>query len=275
MGVVFTWREVRDGHVPQLEDFVRVRQMIQSGLKNNPYIVAGIICGSVLRDDHNVRSDVDCALLYRGGGYEVEALKRMQEIVVEAQKLCVPINFIPVDTATAASGMHHFGPSFLKHLAVSAANGGAIKEDFLAHLAPAISMRDEVTSYLRSKLYNLTEGAASFASYSDERKAAFLKKVLESPMHIARKVLDMYGCLDGDSKREVVEAYCSFASEEMSHRFGELCDADFLYNIKLAHQLKKKNKEGYTRCLNALVGNIQPAIHFARLNALLLDEPLS
>lgn len=272
MGIVYTWDEVYQGLVPDLGSFEVVQDHIRSELFRCEAVEAAVLCGSVIRGDHNRRSDIDCIVMY-ASDHEQEAMSVMHQIGSVSKRLHVPVNFVPIDTELSRSCMHQLGRSFAHHIADSAAAGGAIKGDLVNQLAPTLSVQEEVRSYVRAKTYNLEEGWASYTTFSDERKASFLKKMLESPVHIARKVLHFHGLMNGDSKRMVRASYLEFATADQQELFQRLLELDAWYSDQLEQQLKAADEEEYLSCLNHLADNIGLAVQFARSNALRLHEP--
>jgi predicted nucleotidyltransferase len=274
MGVVYTWDEVYQGHIPDLGSFKSVQDHIRSKLLKSEAVEAAVLCGSVIRGDHNRRSDIDCIVMY-ASDHEQDAMSVMHQIGSAAKQLHVPVNFVPIDTDLSRSCMHQLGQSFAHHIADSVAVGGAIKGDLVGSLEPTLSVQEEVRSYVRAKTYNLEEGWASYSTFSDERKASFLKKMLESPVHIARKMLHFHGLMNGDSKKAVRNKYIEFASTDQQELFRRLLELDAWYSDQLEQQVKAADEEEYVRCLSHLSENIGLAIQFARSNALLLHEPHS
>lgn len=275
MGSVYTWDDVHRGRVPKYESFGLVVQNIQTRLKACNAVKSAVLCGSVLRGDHNRRSDIDCVVVYETSR-EAAAMETMRLIAGEAAKLFVPVNFVPVDSELAASSMHHLGRSFLYHIEISSINEGLIKGGLIECLAATITIAEEARSYVRSKTYNLQEGSASFSGFSGERQASYLKKVLESPLHIARKMLHRYDLMGADSKAEVRDRYGRWANAEIQEPFTRLLELDGWYSEELERQLecpdeKRYTKEAWGRIIDIGIPN---AIQFARLNALQLHESL-
>lgn len=271
MGAVFTAEEIEQGHVPTVEDLERALEKIRERLVADPYIIAALFLGSVVRGDFNRRSDIDCAVLYEAE-HETEAMASLQAVSWECKEVSVTVNFIPCDSATARSGMHHFGPGFIGHLENSAKAGGTIKGDVVSHLAPGVSREEEVTSYVRSKLYNLEEAYTQYSSFSSEKKASYLKKILEAPMHVARKFVGRHGQPADDSKRAIRDFYALMAPAHLSQELEELIALDAWYTAELEAQLVAFDRVRYEACLARIEAAIPRTVAFVRANALLIDE---
>ena len=84
MGKVFSWEEIVKNEVPLLHSFSEVVSLCKE-LSQCPGIIGGIICGSVLRGDYDLRSDLDCLILYRSEQAK-KILLLLQEIVSLATK---------------------------------------------------------------------------------------------------------------------------------------------------------------------------------------------
>jgi predicted nucleotidyltransferase len=274
MGRVFTWDEIHKKEVPQRENFVTVERELRDAFKGEPSVKTASFFGSYVRDDFNVRSDVDCLVVYDPGEESVNAIELLQRLSAVGKSLLVPINFTPCDVALARTRMHNFGPSFLKHLETSAGAGGRIKGSLEGLFVPTISIKDEIGSYLRAKLYNLAEAEAQMGTFSEERLAAFLKKVLEAPLHVARKMLVYEKKMTkGDSKREVRNLYDAMMPKYMARMLEELLELDTRYSGIVDLQLKRPDQVAYEQAIDMLKRDVRSVINFVRYNAMRFDQP--
>jgi hypothetical protein len=271
MGNVFTVAQVRAGRIPDPAAFRIAERRLKQGILQEPAIIAAVVCGSVLRGDHNRRSDIDCAVLYDTTHAE-QAIRFMQEEVRAGASTCTPINFIPVDTTLAQTRLHHFGRSFAHHVKISALNGGTVKGDLTSALALTMSLEDEIFSYLSAKIYKLETGWTELRTYPEERTAAYLKKVLEAPMHVARKALRLREYTDMDSKRDVEAAYLRFAPPKLAGAFSELLTIDRWYTEVIDVQARAVDAVKYAQELASLEEAIPLSIEFAKMNASWLDS---
>jgi predicted nucleotidyltransferase len=64
MGRVFTIEEIESGRIPKHNSFDRVANRIRSQLIEMPQVKAAMIFGSYAKRRHNIRSDIDCLIVY-------------------------------------------------------------------------------------------------------------------------------------------------------------------------------------------------------------------
>ena len=271
MGQVFTWNAVRKGAIPRIEDFTTIAAYMRTRLAEEPAIESALLFGSVVRGDFDIRSDIDCVVLYNTA-QEDAAMRLMQEIDRTACMSYVPINFTPCDTTIASTRLHHLGSSFIRHLQASIDAGGLVKGDLLSHLAPTVSVNEEIESYIKIKMYNMMESFAQSASFTAERSASFYKKMLEASTHVARKMLIYEGTLEGDSKKQVRKRYAETMPLEMSNLFSLLLNADARYTEEVERQSVTPNETRYPEALNELHKQVPVLIQFLRLNIVRLNE---
>lgn len=271
MGQVFTWGAVGNREVPRREHFAVVSGDVRKAFEGETSVAAALIFGSVLRGDGNLRSDLDVLVIYETKE-EAAALKMMHTLDLTARTLYVPINFTPCDTVLARTRLHHLGVSFLRHLQSSIDAGGLVKGDLTSLLAPTIPAMLEIESYIKMKMYNMQESLAQMATFSEERMAAFLKKALEAPMHVARKMLIYEDKLGGDSKREVRERYREVMPGRLSQLFDHLVSIDTRYTSELEAQLAGPDKMAYVETLGRIQSELRNLLEFLRLNILRLND---
>lgn len=270
MGSVFTAEEVERRHVPSVENFPNAIELLKKRLRADPAIIAALLLGSVVRGDFNRRSDIDCMAVYETS-QEHQAQMTLQAVTWECKQMYVTINFIPCDSETAKSGMHHFGPGFVGHLENSKNAGGVVKGDVVSKIGPTVTREEEAKTYVRSKLYNLEESYSQYSSFSNERKVGYLKKILEAPVHVVRKVVGMQGTLADDSKRAVIARYAEIAPPNLLNELNELVALDAWYTAEVDAVMQYFDRERYGACLQRIEAAIPKTVAFVRANALLLD----
>lgn len=269
MGKVFTWKEVVRKRVPRPEDFRLVIDEARGFFAGEESIVGAAVFGSVIRGDCNIRSDVDCFVLY-DHTQEREAFRVLQSVTAVASLHRVPLTCIPCDTLLAATHMHHIGSSLRRHLGKSMRIGGLLKGDPLRHIVGVRSSEKEVEEYLRFKLYGIQEAFGEVRTFSEEKFVSYLKKMLEAPVHVARKVLEHQGLLDGDSKREVLASYVKHMERGLSDQLRSLVMLDTLYTTVLLQQLEHPDESDYRVFLQVLLSNSENVIAFIRANSMFL-----
>lgn len=271
MGQVFTWDSIRTKKVPEQESFHRVAMALRTTLSTEPAIASALLFGSVVRGDFNIRSDIDCVVIYETCE-EQSAMEAMHKVDRLAHTLHVPINYTPCDTVLAKTRLHHLGASFIRHLQASIDNGGLIKGDLVNLIAPTIPAAQEIESYIKMKMYSMQESFAQMTSFSEERLVAFLKKALEASTHVARKVLIYKGVLQGDSKREIQTRYRDIMPTRLATQFAHLLRIDSRYSLELVSQLENPDKDQYASVIARLQLELPNVIEFLRSNILHLNE---
>jgi len=270
MGQVFTWDSIRTGKIPKQESFHHVATMLRETLSTEPSVASALLFGSVVRGDFNIRSDIDCVVIYQTER-EGWAMNAMHEVDRLAHVLHVPINFTPCDTVLAETRLHHLGTSFVRHLQASINAGGLIKGNLVDLLAPTIPATQEIESYIKMKMYSMQESLAQMMSFSEERRVAFLKKALEASTHVARKMLIYEGTLRGDSKKEVQERYRATMPTNLAEQFDRLLSLDYSYSVDLDIQREEPNQDKYEKVLNRLQRQLPKVLQFLRSNILRLN----
>ncbi len=265
MGQIFPWGAICEKKVPAIESFTNVKQKLIEALTAEPSIVCGLLFGSVIRGDFNIRSDVDCVVIYEKE-QQKKALAALHRVGRVAFALHVPIEYTTCDTTVAKTHLHHFGPAFVRHLQSAIEDGGLVKGGFAGLLAPSVSEKIEIESYVRNKMGSLGDAFSDSVAFSDERMAAFLKKAFEAPMHIARKVLIYEETIRGDSKKDVQMRYRETVSQRLSKLFDYLIAVDAWYTKELVKHLEGPDKTAYTILLRTLEGEIVNVLEFLRLN---------
>lgn len=265
MGQVFTWDTVRHGRVPLLVSFTEVVAALRQEIIEVPSILSALVCGSVIRGDHTVRSDIDCLVVY-DHGREDEAFRYMQKATSYAAAKHVPLGFIPCDLLLAGTRMHHVGTSFRQHLEKSVEVGGLLKGDPLAHFANSSPVQEELESYMRVKMYSLQEAWSQVDTFSDERAAAYLRKLLEAPLHIARKTLAYREQLAADSKVYILQRYAETMPPEMANQLELLTTIDKWYTQELLAAVNAPEEGSYRTILQFLRAMSGEVLKFIRSN---------
>lgn len=248
MGKVFMWEEIKNGMIPELNSFERVVTEIKSRLEDAP-LIGGVICGSVNYGHHNVRSDIDCLVLY-----PEEAKPEMVNVLLSltefAEELYVPIDFIQVTPELAQTSIQNISPSMAQHIQGSTKNGGLIKTNPFARMTlHHLDDRLEAINWIRQKIRRLDEGAIH--RYPPREETQYLQKLLEAPIHGTRKLLLTNGGFENDSKTAVVgltEEYFPELADDLRH-FGTV---DRFYTEKLLAQIKFPDEDEYKKTLSTV-----------------------
>ncbi|MDP2651275.1 MAG: nucleotidyltransferase domain-containing protein [bacterium] len=278
MSKVFAWHEIwpiTRRAIPSIEDFHQTARDIREKLAQDGSIIGGILYGSAIWSTYSRRSDIDCIVLYWSEKRD-SAFKTFREVSVLASDYDVPIDLYFVDTEIASASMHRITLSLTKHLEYAVNHGGLVRENPLPYLSfKPTSDEEEVVSYLSHKLGRLER---EFAKISTIRMKGpefyrFLQKVLEAPIHIARKMLWLEGVeMEDDSKDSVLHYYPSIASERELNLLKLVVKADRNYTRVLQSVLDEKlNHQQYSITLEELASvTALHSLEFARLNVLRL-----
>lgn len=268
MGKVFMWEEVEHGMIPILGSFERVVVEIKSRLDDSP-LIGGVICGSVNYGHHNVRSDIDCLVLY-----PEEAKPEMVEVLLGltefADGLCVPVDFIQITPELATTNMQGISPSMVQHIQRSASNGGLIKANPFEHMnLRELDNRAEAINWTRQKVRMLDEGAVR--RYSDQKEADFLQKLLEAPIHGTRKLLLATGGFDDDSKLAVM-GLSEERFPELALPLGCLVMLDMAYTEAVKIDLEFQEEEDYREVLAAIRAEGETVSRYLKTIGQLLED---
>jgi len=281
MGRVFSWGEIVRKEVPKIEDFSRVCEEIRHELLRTGGVLGAVLFGSAVGARFMERSEVDCLLVYDGmhRAALTEALHRLQ---ASARKRNIPIGFVPVDDVSARVGLHTIGPSFAYHLELAAKALGVIQDNPLIFIrlpdsANSQSARvEDVLGYLRRKIFRFERGIAEFPVMAESEYFHFLRKILESPIHIARKVLLLsVPNLSSDSKAHVTRHYPDIVPSRLHEIFQILLSMDSDYSHEVLSQLRDLHEGRYLVELETIKRQAFWALEFARANAIFVLNKFS
>jgi hypothetical protein len=273
MGRIFSWPEVEARQIPELASFEMVGNVFRSLLVTCPEVVAALFCGSFIRGDHNIRSDIDCVILYEAKG-RAEAVALLRELLVFARGLFVPVEMIPLSVELAATPHHHLAPTFLEHLSLSAMNGGVIKANPVPLICPRqTTFVEDTRDYLIHKMRKLEKGMVTIPVVSTERLFLFLQKVLDLPIYVARKLLRCHGIpLETDSKQEVLRLYPTLGITPAIAILEEVTRMDRVYSATLESQSRRPDEQRYREVIENLLTIIPNVLDFAQYNLLALQR---
>lgn len=246
MGMVFTWDEVCLERVPESQAHGLVVAMLREAFVH-PSIVAGVVCGSVNYGTHNVRSDIDCMILYNEANEDV-VTGIESEVRLGASRLYVPLDFVELTVESATTARHAISPSMANHIVCSQARGGTIKRDPFAVVDLfLLDNRLEAMSWCRQKIRSIRNGISEHG-YTEEQEAHFCKLVLEAPVHGMRKLLLSAGDCEDDSKTTVLEMAARHYPE-LHEELDRLCRFDLDYTRELTAHLFLPNERAYREVL--------------------------
>ena len=271
MGKVFSWSEIEERKIPQPSDFTTVVSRIRQDLEATDGVIGGILCGSILWNNCNQRSDIDCVVVYNPAKRRevVDVLRGINQAAADHH---VPAEMIPLDLHIARTPLHHIGLSFAVHLRYATENGGLIKENPLPlFVFDGASVVEDVRGYLRNKLRRLEKGVSALPTMEVAELHRFLQKVLEAPVHVARKILWWQKVeTPDDAKRTVMRHYPDIANTQERELFAKITTADSQYTTELLAQLQSFNENRYSETIEEVKDLAWDTLEFVRLNALRL-----
>jgi len=274
MGRVFSWGEIERKEVPQSKDFGRVCEEIRHELSRTDAVLGAVLFGSALNERFMERSDIDCLLVY--DGMERPALTEvLHQLQASARKRHIPLEFIPVDEASAREGIHTIGPSFAWHLEQAVKTHLVIKADPLRFIRLSDSAKsqsarvEDVLGYLRRKILRFEQGIVELPVMAESEYLHFLRKILELPVHVARKVLWLsVPNLSSDSKAHVIRCYPDIVSSPLRGIFQTLLSMDSDYSHEVLVGLHEPDEDRYIDALKTIAKRAFWAFEFARANAI-------
>lgn len=273
MGKVFGWEEVNQGLVPNLESgFGEVNEKLKFHISNFDGIIAATLCGSFLTGKHSIRSDMDCVLVY-SEDEQAETIYFLQELVQLASTFYVPLELVAIRRDIAMTPHHPLQATFLEHIALSTRKGGGIKGNVVGcFVSPNRTMKDETTNYIIAKIRKLEKGWVTLPMMGYEEYHRYLSKLLDAPMHIARKVCRTKGIEFGqdDSKSSVCKRYTEVSKQDEYGMLLELVELDGFYSRELNSQLADPCFQSYENLLKKLEREIPRVLEFAHKNLHLL-----
>jgi predicted nucleotidyltransferase len=276
MGRIFTWEEISQRRVPvsPQKDFLEAIAYIREQLEKTDGVLGALFFGSAVRHDFTMRSDVDCLVVIEDGLESQGVLSRIVQYVHSTWY--IEVSFEIVTEYAASAGCHTIGPLFWYYLS-KVDRGQVVKSDPLILVksnegrwsAYYEGARSEYRSYLRFQVARLSKGLFLYDALNDAEKYRFLRKVLESPIAIARKRLqyERYGLFS--SGKEVPVSYRGAFGDELADMLQELIEFDEDYTNEVMRQMQNGGPiEGwYGAALRKLYQMAAPlALRFAQAN---------
>jgi len=274
MGKVFSWNEIEEGKIPAINDFHIVCEKMKLKFSEMREIVGAAICGSILNEGIDIRSDIDAVIVYSESSRSI-VIKAMQSLSLVAQELNVPIELVLISDGQARRSGHGIDRSFWEHLEHSVENNGVIK----INPQELIETKDTVlrdTKYCIARKGSVLEKRWARASIEDAGRYHFLEKLLSAPVYVARKVLRCHNSdllKNGDSKKKVLEAYSNlFGDNPMVRLLHELVAFDKVYTEHLKMQIKEPQNKLYVKMLEEIEEQAPNVLLFLQENYRFLED---
>lgn len=254
MGMIFTFDQIERGHVPDKQDFTDIVAMLRGRLPHVAGFMGGILCGSVGKREGiycNRRSDIDGIAVYDSVHHDAMR-SAMQAIHEEAARRHVPLDFRTIQHDVVQNGSHGVSLSFRNHLsdAVRYENGEIGTDPLPRFVFRAREKADEARDYVARKLQSFEHLANQLHVLPDADLYRFLRKVIEAPVHAARKLLwavRPHGLVPSDAKLNVISAYQDECTGNRHERrlFDRLILADEEYTRALPRHLADRDATEY------------------------------
>ena len=276
LGRVYSYEEVINGRVPGMPSFERLERILRKKLTASLDVVGAILHGSVLRKDHDERSDMDCVVLVNDGKGK-RFIELQQKLTLFAKSMHIDLEFVTVDIRLASTTMHTIENNYGIHLKWAAKNGGVIKRNLLdcLNINPTkTEYVDELKNYIRYKGSRLRRQWSKLPAISESDYYEFLRKILEAPVYIARKIVRWRGIdIFDDSKKRVIELYReNFQDWGAVDLFNQTVAADKAYTKSLLKQISNPDEKEYSRIIERIEEVIPFVIEFIVLNSLAIEK---
>lgn len=274
MGRVFSYADIVSGRFPNLCDFDKLGRELQFQIKHFDPITDAVFLGSYVSGGYSIRSDFDCIVIY-DLNYEDAVIEFINSLHAIANSFKIPLKLKPIDNLSALSGVHSMQTVYLDHIIRCIKRGGNVKGDVIGMFRrPNRSKEEEALDYLIHKIDFFSIGWSEISILSSEKLFYLLSKALEFPVHIARKMCEIYGCdfSNDDSKKQVIKEYPRVFDDELKNVFLDLVNLDRAYSRELERQIEisDDDPERYTLAIRRIKYAIPKILDFARKNADLL-----
>ena len=274
MGKIFTWEEIVNRRIPKIESFKITERSLETELTNCQGVIGAIKVGSIVWDLHTVLSDIDCVIVYEKSKRSA-VMKVLNSCKYKANQLFVPLELIPVDHISAKKGNHHLINTFLDGLSLFAKNGAIIKRNPLDLITVnQLTRVQETWVYITNKTRKIEKGMSAIESIGEAELTDFCTRVLNPPLHTARKVLRCLGVSfeNGDTKKHVVEEYKKIAPKKLVEILVEIIALNDRYFDQLNIQLTNPDKKKYTDLLLSITRKSWKVKYFLEGNLELMKE---
>jgi len=270
VGVIFAPKKVRLGHIPKLAGFAKVLQFLRIKVPLSRAIIGVIVCGSVSDGTYNLRSDLDVVIVYRSS-MASEAHLFIRQLTNLAAKYYVPLELTLVRDEIIHTQMHFLTPGFFDHLRYAVKHNGLIGANPLplAGEYPVTSDQNALI-YIGRKNHKF-ENWDSHLFYNAEYDVQVLQEVLDAPVHVARRFIDLHESGKGlGPKSEIALVYRRFAGG-LADTLDHILDASQAYVSELQAQQACVDIPHYRQALRDIKAVGPLAAEFIRRNIKLLS----
>ena len=277
LGRIFSWEEIEQGKIPKLESFTEIANIIRKDLLPNEKVEAALLCGSVLREDFSLRSDVDCIVIYN----DIAVISDLRRLITIAKTEFVPVEMIPIDVRMVEAGIHTLSGSFLQHLQRAAKEGGTIKGDLLSILKIAENdPREKLKETFGIVSQKLNRALCELSRFEKEKRIFNLGKILEAPVEIVRSIVWAKRLsIVNESKGEVLRAYWTIADKRSKNLLEKVLEVGEEYSAVLEKVLQLSDPVPYKEEYTEILGRIEELgqneiLEFIVHNAQLINQTI-
>lgn len=254
MGRILGLRDVAKGQVPTKEQFeqakavVRERCLLEGGVK------AAMFFGSTVYGAGGPRSDLDVVMVSTDADLPIVRGRMATLADGLMKKYAVPLSVQLVAVDQLQMGLHTLTGPLVMHLRRAAEHEHAmVKGNVLQRLpSPQITQVD-VLEYVVKKHHSLQEALLRADRWQEPLLCRLLQKVVEAPLHVARRQLDLAGLLDSDDRgKVVVDRYAKSMPDALRLAFAAAHEANHFYDTQLERHLLHFSAEAYLQVLRRL-----------------------
>ncbi len=254
MGRILSSLEVAKSQVPNQEKFaeaqaiVRERCLIEGGVK------AALLFGSAVYGAGGLRSDLDVVMVSTDADLSIVRGRVASLADGFMRHYSVPLSVQLVAVDQLERGLHTLTGPLVMHLRRAAEHEHTkVKGDVLQWLPPPRITHQDVLEYVVSKHHSLQESLLRADRWQEPLLCRLLQKVVEAPLHVARRQLDLAGVLGTDDRSQVVtDLYGKTMPDSFRLAFAAAHEANHFYDVQLQRHLLHFSREAYLQVLRRL-----------------------
>lgn len=274
MSKIYTNDEVRQGRVPRnLDVFQEFYEDTARVLESSEGIIGAILGGSVATNSHTLASDIDGLIIV--DDHQLEAARKSTAAIYDrASWYHIPLDLIILRQSIAITPLHPVAPDYATALRQATTEVGCIKQDPLALLAPHhMSAHEDAVSYISRKLSKFERGLSG-DTCTEASRFEFLEEILNTPIHVARRLLDVRDVrLVRGTAVEVQQAIAA-TNERVERRLATIMQLRQAYSQCLLSGKRAYNDSRYTAMLQGIEETGEEAYQFCYEAAKLLVYPI-
>ncbi len=270
---VFIHSALVAGQVPDENDFRDVLGYLRSELPKVPHLHGAVIFGSALSGKTNLTSDIDVfiALDVPRACLLTGAMDKLSELSNTAHDVYVPVSWVLHTKEELTSGQHTLRHGLIDHLRWAAENGGAVSQNPCPLVLHRGSRQKEARNYVIHALEKARRARLTWNELNEQSRHRARAKLLDKPLHVARRVLELHN-------REAV----SWSRRQVTAELGrptlsEISGIRHAYvSAVLPEQLREPNAHTYHDFLEAadkVLFQIVPKFYNDMLENELLNSP--